>query len=133
MEPPGPQNLKLELALLGFSATTWLVAILGQLGLLPLAGTFHLDLYPLYSLATVLGWVAGNVYVTRKRLLPPNRYRRRLLMSYFFGPPGLLYLIRALAPREIQNLAPLAWVYALGVYSIFFLVPVTLKVQPRRG
>lgn len=131
MEPPGPQGLKPELVLLGLCSALWLAAILGQIGLLPLAGTFRLDLYPLYSLATVLGWLSGNVYVVRQRFLPRDRFRRRVLMSYLFGPPSLLYLLRTLAPAEIQGLAPLVPVYAMAVYGIFFLVPVTLKIRPR--
>ena len=130
---PGQLGLRLELVLLAFFSLAWLLAIIGQLGLLPLAGTLRLELYPLYSLATVLGWISGNVYVTRRRVYPSPRLQKRVLISYLCGPPSLLYLLRALAPLDHQRAAPLVPVYAFMVYAIFFLVPVTLKVQPRKG
>ncbi len=49
------------------------------------------------------------------------------MLVYLLGTPGLLYLVRALAPLPSQAFAPLAPLYASGVLAIFFLVPVTLK------
>ncbi len=125
----------LELGLLAFFLAIWLVAILAGLGLLPLAGTLHLDLYRLYSIAAVLGWVAGNIYVSRAQSLENSpskqaagrRVRKRLLLSYLIQPQSCVYLLRTLAPFEAQQAAPMVPVYAFGVYSLFFLVPLTLR------
>ena len=119
--------------MLGTCSVVWLLAILGQLGAIPLAGNFYFELYPLYSLASVLGWVSGNLYVHRIQNLPEMRYRKRiLLINYLLAPPSFLYLIRSLAPEDIQRAAPFVPLYAFAVYLIFFLVPVTLRPAPRR-
>lgn len=133
MDSSGQLGLRLELALLALFSVTWLIAISDQLGLLHLAGNLDLGLYPLYSLATALGWISGNVYVTRQRLSPSPRFPKRVLASYLCAPLGLLYLLRSLASLEHQRAAPLVPVYAFAVYAIFFLVPVTLKAPPQEG
>ncbi len=123
--------LRFELALLAVFSAAWLAVSVVFFGLVRLAGVFDLDLYRLYSVAAVLGWVSGNVYVLRSRGASEkseNRYRRRwLLLTYFVGPPSLLCLIRALAPLAAQAAAPFVPIYALCVYCLFFLVPVTLR------
>lgn len=120
-----------ELGLLGAFLAIWIVALASLIGLLPSAGLLELSLYQLYGVAATVGWLAGNVYVSRTRALPkPIRYR--LLLVYLLGPPGALYLLRSLAPEAVQAQAPLAAVYACGVFLIFFLVPVTLKGSARR-
>ncbi len=133
----------LELGLLAFFLAIWLLAILAGLGFLPLAGTLHLDLYRLYSIAAVLGWVAGNIYVFRTQNFPSaapersgrQRVRKRLLLSYLIQPQSCVYFLRTLAPFEAQQAAPMVPIYAFGVYGLFFLVPLTLRATrtPRRG
>jgi len=100
----------------------WVGALLQQWGVLSLGGTLPLALYPYFGLAAFLGWVSGNVYLVRRRRLPPSSHRRALLI-YFLGPPGLLYLLRSMAPVEDQLAAPLVPVLAFGVFAVFFLVP----------
>ncbi len=121
-----------ELTLLVVFSAVWLVAMLALFGVLPLAGAFNLGLYPLYSLAAALGWISGNVYMARRRRLPAGgRWRKRLLLAYLVGPPGVLYLLRSLASAADQQAAPLVPIYSFAVYLIFFFVPVTL--QPTRA
>ncbi len=127
--------MRLELGLLAVFSAIWLLTILAGLGVVPLAGTLALDLYRLYSIAAVLGWVAGNIYVPRsERLADARRFRKRLLLSYLIGPPSLVYFLRALAPSAIQQAAPMVPIYSFCVYALFFLVPVTLRATrtPRR-
>ncbi len=122
----------MELGLLGVFLAIWTVALAAMVGLLPAAGLLDLNLYQLYGVSAALGWLAGNVYVTRSlRFLKP--VRRRVLLIYVLGPPGIIYLLRALASYDLQASAPLAAVYGSGVFFILFLVPVTLKSSsPRR-
>ncbi len=132
-----------ELALLALCSVVWLLTILADFGVLRLAGILTLDLYRLYSIAAVLGWLAGNIYVARMRALGapgdaparPQHLRRRLLLSYLLGPLAFVYGLRALAASEVQQAAPLVPIYAFGVYGLFFLVPLTLRATqvPRRG
>ena len=132
----------LELGLLAFFLAVWLLAILAGLGFLPLAGMLHLDLYRLYSIAAVLGWVAGNIYVFRTQNLTgtaagqpdERRFPKRLLLSYLIQPQSCVYFLRMLAPIEAQQAAPMVPIYAFGVYGLFFLVPLTLRATrtPRR-
>ena len=128
-------QLQLEIVLLGVFSTSWLAAIVVLLGLVPVSGTLHLDLYGFYSVAAFLGWISGNVYIHRQGKLPADRYRKRLLLSYLVGPPSLLYILRALASRAVQSAAPLVPIYGFAVYCLFFLVPVTLRATraSRRG
>lgn len=124
-------TIRLELVLLVSFSAVWLLAVLGLFRILPFAGTFELDLYRLYSVAAVLGWIAGNVYVARRRVLPEGRgWRSRLLLAYLLGPPGVVYLLRSLAPAAVQNAAPFVPIYGFAVYLTFFLVPVTLRASP---
>ena len=115
-----------ELSLLGLFLAIWTVALASLLGLLPTAGLLDLSLYQLYGVAVALGWLAGNVYVSRSRHIP-KPLRRRLLMVYLLGPPGIFYLVRSLASLNLQAQAPFAAIYACGVFFVFFLVPVTFK------
>ena len=61
--------------------------------------------------------------------------RSRFLLIYLLGPPSVTSLLWALTPAEVQDAAPLVPILAMAVYSIFFLVPITLKpkLPPRRG
>ncbi len=135
--------VRLELGLLAAFSAIWLLTILAGLGVVPLAGTLNLDLYRLYSIAAVLGWVSGNIYVQRSQSLAGTttdrsdgrRFRKRLLLSYLIGPPSVVYFLRALAPYAIQKAAPVVPIYSFCVYGLFFLVPLTLRATrtPRRG
>lgn len=116
---------RFEPALFALFLVAWLGALLGQLRLVPLAGLLDLGLYPLFTVAAALGWVAGNVYLHRRRRSPPA-VRRKLFVIYLVGPPGLLYLLRAMAPRAVQQMAPLVPLLAFAVFVVFFLVPITL-------
>jgi hypothetical protein len=118
--------MRLELILLALFFASWLVGFLQWSGLLPKAGSLDLGLRGLFSLGAALGWLSGNVYVQRSRGLPAA-LRRRIMLIYLLGPPGLLFLLRSLAPAETQMAAPLAPLYATLVMSIFFFVPVSLK------
>ena len=118
--------MRLELGLVALFFVSWLVGLLQYFGWLPVSGSFSLGLRGLFAFAAALGWVAGNVYVHRSRGLP-RLLRRRLVLIYLFGPPGLLFLLRSLAPKALLAAAPLASLYATLVFSIFFLVPVSLK------
>lgn len=152
-----------ERSLLGFFGAAWAVSVLHLAGLLPLAGAFALSLYAYYAFAAGAGWLAGNVFVLRRRrggrqgaglrgsagagrgsadgaaggergAGRPAAGRRDvplLAILYFFGPPSLVYLLRALAPPEHQQAAPLAPLWAFGVYGVFFLVPIVLPPPVR--
>jgi hypothetical protein len=126
--------LRLEIALATAFFITWSVALLGLWRVLPLAGLLELDLYRLYSVAAVLGWLSGNIYVLRRRFLPSKMGRRRSLIVYFLGPVSLVYILRSLASLDLQQAAPLVPLLSLMVYGLFFLVPVTLQAtrQPLR-
>jgi hypothetical protein len=69
--------------------------------------------------------------VYRRRRAAPAVVRW-LLMLYLFGPPSILYLLRALAPHPQQAAAPLVPLYAFLVFAIFFLVPVSFPPRPRQ-
>ncbi len=119
-----------ELVLLAVFSAAWLLAILAGMGLVPLAGLLTLDLYRLYSIAAVLGWVSGNIYVFRAQAFPQSR--RRLLLSYLIGPPSFVYLLRGMAPLAYQQAAPFVPIYSFAVYALFFLVPLTLRATRTR-
>lgn len=152
-----PGLSRAERSLLGFFGAAWMVALLHLAGVLPLAGALPLGLYGYYAFAAVAGWLAGNVYVLRRRRLaatvPPTprgraageggrrvggpatagrRDRRLLAILYVFGPPSLVYLLWALVSSPQQRLAPLAPLWAFGVYGVFFLVPIVFPPPSRR-
>jgi hypothetical protein len=120
---------RIELILAALFAACWVAALLGVFDAAPLAGTLDLGLYPLYSLAVVLGSAAGNAYAWRSWKVAPTD-RRRLLALYLAGPPGLLTLVRSLAPAEAQSAAPLVPFYAFMVFAIFLVVPLMVR-RPR--
>lgn len=123
---------RLETALLVLCSACWILALVQYYGGWPLAGRLPLSLYGLYSTAAASGWLFGNVYARRRHRLPAP-LKLRVLLLYSVGPPGMLYLLRALAPLADQVAAPLVPLFALGVYEIFFLVPVTLTWAPGGG
>ena len=118
---------RVELLILSFFSAVWLVAALAFVGLLPLEGLLVLGLYQLYGLAAFLGWLSGNIYVERRRRLPLGRHRKRLLVTYLLGPPSVVYVLRAMAPAQIQAAAPVVPLYAFLVFGLFFLVPVSFR------
>jgi hypothetical protein len=124
---------RLELVLVAFFLATWIVDFLALVRVVRLAGSLELGLYPLYSVAAASGWLAGNIYVPRSAGLPKD-LRRRFLLVYFVGPLGLVYLLRAMASEATQMLAPFVPIWGIGVFTVFFLVPVLLKrpASPRR-
>jgi hypothetical protein len=130
LETPARSVVRLEPVLVAFFLATWVVALLALVGLVDLAGSLELGLYPLYSTAAASGWIAGNLYVARSGGVA-RRLRRRILLVYFLGPPGLVYLLRAMATEAVQQSAPLVPLFAFGVFAVLFLVPVLLPRTPR--
>ena len=118
--------MRLEVVLLGLFVAAWCLALLSVATGLPLAGVAPLSLYQLYGIAAAAGWLGGNLYVQRARRLP-RLIRRRVLLIYLLGPPSVVYLLRTMAPAEEQGAAPLAGLWAFGVLTIFFMVPVSLR------
>lgn len=117
--------IRFEYVLGAICALLWAFAIVARMQVLPVAGLLDLGLYPLYSLGSALGWLAGNVYVARRSRLLGGRRKR--LALYALGPLAIIALLRAMAPLESQAAAPMVPVYGFIVYWIFFLVPVTLR------
>ena len=116
-------------AAIGLFLACWVLFLLHLIGLAHLPVLSRLGLTQLYSAASALGWAAGMVYVQRTRHLAPS-LRRRLFLLSFFGPPSLFYLLVAMA--RLQRQAPLVLLWALCVFAIFFLVPVSLRSAGRR-
>lgn len=121
---------RLEPVLLGLFLACFALDLLVFFRVLSLAGSLPLSLYGFYSVAMSLGWLSGILY-ERHRRGQPVPIRRRLFLIYFLGPPGILYLIRSMAPLADQQAAPLVWLYSFGVFAVFFSVPVKLPVTPR--
>lgn len=120
---------RLDPVLLGLFLACWLVDLLVLLRMVRLADMLPLTLYGLYSVAVAFGWLFGNIYVRRRRGLPPP-VRRRLLALYLIGPLGILFLLRYMSPAELQRAAPFVPLYAFCVFAILFLVPVTILKLP---
>jgi hypothetical protein len=124
--PAGGAWRRLEPILAGLFLACWVVVLLARLGVVPLAGHLPLALYPLYSTAATLGWASGILYMRRRRGVPLPMLRR-LFVVYYLGPAGILWLLRSMAPLEWQQAAPLVPLYAFGVFSALFSVPVFMK------
>lgn len=130
---------RLELLLLVFFSGCWVAAVAIASGWLPLGGSLQIDLYPLYSLASILGWLAGNTFLLRRARATEvpaavhSLLRERLWMLYLLHPPAVIYLVRTLAPRAQQEAAPLAPLYAHFVFLLFFLVPVSFQLSRVRS
>jgi hypothetical protein len=122
---------RLEAVLHGFFLACWLVFFANLSGLLPLRGALPLSLYTIFGAAATVGWLAGNFYVHRSRGLPPAA-RLRTFLLYFFDPPALFLLLWGLTPVSHKAEAPLVPLYAVGVFTVFFLVPVSLRPRPPR-
>jgi hypothetical protein len=118
--------MKLELFLVALFMACWIVVLLHLVGIVPMAGTLDLGMQGLYTVAVAAGWLGGNIFVRRSRGLP-RVLVRRLRLIYLFGPPGLLALLRTMAPGAVQAAGPFVALYAGIIYAILFLVPVSLK------
>ncbi|MFQ5527972.1 MAG: hypothetical protein ACE5GX_17155 [Thermoanaerobaculia bacterium] len=123
-----------ELATLLFFLLCWIAFIVHALSGHPLSGYLRLNLYHLYGLAASGGWLLGNVHVNRRRrrerqgfdpLFPKTR--RRLFFLNLFAPGGVLFLLWSLASTPMRHGFPMAPIYAIVVFVIFFLVPVSLS------
>jgi len=120
---------RLDLGVAGVCLGAWLLAAaflfvpaLRAGGALPPNG--------LFACGAVAGWLAGNLYVGGIRRAAA--LGRLLLALYLGGPPGLVWLYWSLVARVDRLQNPLAPLWALGVFVVFFLVPVTLRGIPRR-
>ncbi len=118
--------MRLEPLLFGFFTLCWLLALVVFAVGRSLDSPLPLNLYHLYGLAVFGGWLSGNVYVQRTAKVPRSR-RSRTLFVYLFGPPGLLFLTHGLSAYASQSRVPLAPIYALGIYVVFFMVPVSFR------
>lgn len=118
---------KIELILAALSLACWLVSIAVFFGLLRIDGSAPLGFYGLYSIAASLGWLFGNIYVQRTRKMEKPA-RRPFALLYFFGPLGIVYLLRSMEPLDFQKAAPLVLLYAWCVYGIFFSVPIVVRI-----
>jgi cytochrome b len=112
--------------LLGLFLACWALSLLSFTRIVWLAGSLPLTLYGYYSVAVALGWGFGILYVRRTWGLP-TPVRRRFLLIYYLGPPAILGVLRSMAPWPDQSAAPFVPLYAFGVFSILFLVPVTMR------
>ena len=121
-----------EVILLALFLACWTIELLVIFGLLQIDGTLPLTLYPYYTTAMSLGWLFGMVFVQRTRNF--DRALRTVFATFYTaGPAGILFLLRDMAPQEWQRAAPFVPVYGLGVYIIFFVVPVIFRVPVGRG
>jgi len=113
-----------EVILLAFCLACAAVSLLGHLGIVALANRAPLGLYPLYILAASGGWLSGNVFVARRR----RGFRLWWMLAvYYLGPLAPLTLLRSMASSTSLEQAPLVPLFAAGVYSVFFLVPWSLR------
>ncbi|MEM9293292.1 MAG: hypothetical protein AAGD01_16535 [Acidobacteriota bacterium] len=124
----------LEIVLSGLFLAAWISSLLHGLGWISFAGTLETTLQGYYLLCGALGWVAGNLYVQRRRALDEQQrkaFSRHLLIVYTIGPAGLVLLVWSMEPAVAQQALPLVPIWAWGVMGIFFLVPVLLRRWPR--
>jgi hypothetical protein len=116
----------LELGVLGFFLLCWVVFFSLALSGYPLAGLLRVNLYHLYGLAAIVGWLLGNVFVHRARRWG-KKTARRLFLVFLLSPGGLFYLVWALQPEPQRLAVPFAPIYGFGVFAVFFLVPVSFR------
>jgi hypothetical protein len=121
-----PTIFRLELVLLGFFLACWIVFFVVALAGYPFSGALGLDLYQLYGVAALVGWLSGNIFVQRSEGWG-NGSRRRMLLVFLLSPGGLFYLLWAWGSELDRGSAPFAPLYAFAVSAVLFLVPVTLR------
>ncbi len=126
MKEPSRELMRREVILLALFLACWVMSLLSFTRILSLAGSLPLSLYSYYAVAVALGWGFGILYFRRTYELPAP-VRRRFLLIYYLGPPAILGVLRSMAPWADQRAAPLVPLYAFAVFSILFLVPVTMK------
>ena len=115
-----------------FSFTfVWIVVLFEAAGHPFLAGRFPVSLYYFFSFASVLGWLAGNFFVVRRRLQPAADYSSYLYATWLGGPPSLLFLLQACQPLAVQQAQPFVRIWGLCVFLLFFGVPVSLDRRSR--
>jgi len=117
--------LRTESLVGGFFLACWVVALLYASDLVALPRPLSFDLYGLFAFSAAFGWVAGNLFMLRRRSLRPELVRR-FRGLYLFVPAGLVALVRAMTGDEWRAAAPLGGLYALLVYSVFFAVPLVV-------
>ena len=131
--PEGRQALGgLERTLLAVCLVGWGLASAAASGVLRVGSLLPLGLYPLYGFAGALGWGAGIVYSLRRRAYAAAGLRRRLLLLLLCGPPAWIFLLHEMDSVGLQIVAPLAPVWGLGGYLVFFAVPVGMRPRLRR-
>ncbi len=106
---------RLEPALLGIFLACVVLDLLVFFRWISFAGSLPLSLYGFYSVAMAMGWLFGILYERRRRGFSAA-VRRRLLLIYFLGPPGILYLLRSMAPLTDQQAAPRVWSTRFNIY-----------------
>ncbi len=114
--------LRTEAVVGGFFLACWVVALLYASNLAALPRPLSFDLYGLFTFAAAFGWVAGNLFVLRRRRLAPQ-LARRFRGLYLMVPAGMVALVRAMTADAWRAAAPLGGLYALLVYAVFFAVP----------
>ncbi len=115
-------------AAVGLFLACWIIFLLQLLDVARLPALPHLTLSQAYSVASALGWLAGMIYVQRTRHIEAP-LRRRLFLLSFFGPPSLVFVLIAMARLDHQ--APFVLLWALCVFGIFYLVPVSFRSAGR--
>jgi hypothetical protein len=118
---------KIEVILAALFLACWGVSIAVFARLLRIDGAAPLGFYGLYGIAASLGWLFGNVYVQRTRRMD-KRDRRPFWLLYFFGPLGIVYLLRSMEPLAFQRAAPFVLLYAWCVFAIFYVVPIVVRI-----
>jgi hypothetical protein len=121
-----PELTRGDAIFLGLFLACWAFSLLSFTRIVRLAGSLPLSLYAYYSVAVALGWGFGILYVRRTWGLA-TPIRRRFLLIYYLGPPAILGVLRSMGSWADQHAAPFVPLYAFGVFSILFLVPVTMK------
>jgi hypothetical protein len=118
---------RIELILLALFLACWGLSLAVFFGLLRLDGSAPLGFYGLDAIAASLGWLFGNIYVQRTRKMD-KPLRRPFVAFYFFGPLGIVYILGSMEPLDFQRAAPFLVLYAWAVYTIFFTVPVVVRI-----
>ncbi len=117
---------RFESILFAFFLACWATSVLHLLGVVYLGDRLAITLRGVFATAAAAGWIAGNVYVARRRGQPPL-VRRKLLLIYLFHPPSLGVLTWSMMPANYQHFSPLAPLYCVVISLIFFCVPLLLR------